>query len=174
MSANQGQLTQEELFRVATYNPDTGLFSRNLSERRWKAGQIMGTPHIRGYVEMTVCGQRYLAHRLAFLYMEGLMPLDQVDHINGVKTDNRFSNLRKVSCQENQKKNLKISKRNKSGVMGVCWHKDARRWAAEIRISGKKKHLGLFDSIEEAAIARREAEKFFGFHPMHGQKKVIA
>ena len=173
MSADQCPLTQEELFRVATYNPDTGLFTRNLSERRWKAGQVMGTPHIRGYVEMTVCGQRYLAHRLAFLYMEGLMPSDQVDHINGVKTDNRFSNLRKVSCQENQK-NLKMSKRNKSGVMGVCWHKAAKKWAAEIKVSRKTKHLGLFDTIEEAAVVRSEAEKLYGFHPMHGQEKVIA
>ena len=111
MIANQGQLTQEELFRVATYNPDTGLFIRNLSERRWKAGQVMGTPHIRGYVSIKICGHVVLAHRLAFLYMEGLMPSDQVDHINGVKTDNRFSNLRKVSCQENQKKPENVQKK---------------------------------------------------------------
>ena len=85
-----------------------------------------------------------------------------IDHINRDPLDNRRENLRIVSIQENNM-NVSISKRNKSGIAGVCWDKDANKWRATIRYKYKLIHLGRFDTLEEATKARKDAEEeYFG------------
>ena len=84
--------------------------------------------------------------------MTGEWPKDQIDHINGIRTDNRFTNLREATTAENTRNGL-ISKNNTSGFKGVCFHKDTGRWQAKIFINGKGRHLGLFDTAEAAANA---------------------
>lgn len=124
----------------------------------------------KGYVAIWFQGRIHLAHRLAFLYMEGEFPPDQVDHINGVRTDNSWPNLRMVAAAENQK-NMKIAKNNKSGVTGVSWFKSRGKWVADIGVKGKTHRLGYRDSWFEAVCLRKSAENKYGYHRNHGTKR---
>lgn len=92
----------------------------------------------------------------------------ELDHINHVRADNRISNLREVSRSQNNK-NMPRYKNNKSGVTGVSWYRSAGKWRAQIRVEGKKKHLGLFDEIKDAAKAVEAAEAKYGYHENHGK-----
>src|SRR5690606_167269 len=104
------------------------------------------------------------AHRLAFLYMTGEMPEKVVDHINGDRSDNRWENLRCANQSQNMA-NVGIRSANTSGTPGVVWDKERQKWRAQLRVNGKKKNLGRFDSIEDAkatvnAAARQQWGEF--------------
>lgn len=107
------------------------------------------------------------AHRIIWLWATGELP-DQIDHINGIPGDNRLANLRNVSSQENQR-NVKLTDRNKSGFVGVCFRESTKRWRANIKIDGKTIYLGNFKNIDDAINARKEANIKYGFHPNHGR-----
>jgi hypothetical protein len=111
---------------------------------------------------------RYYLHRLVFLFMEGELPEQLVDHIDGVRKNNRWVNLREVTITDSNR-NLKRFSTNTSGVTGVSWHKKARKWAASIWISNESKHLGVFSEKEDAIKARYKAEVDFGYHENHGR-----
>lgn len=163
------ELTQEHLKSRLSYNPETGVFiwidpiAHNV-----KAGDVAGYRATRGYRAVMIRGKGYPAHRLAFLYMTGALPEHDVDHINGDTADNRWANLRSVTAVENGR-NQRLPKNNTSGVLGVSWHKQCRKWVVRIRVDGKKRHVGLFDDIDAAIKAREEANKKYGFHPNHGR-----
>ena len=95
-------------------------------------------------------------------------PKNSIDHINGVKTDNRISNLRDVSAKENQR-NRPLSCLNTSGYTGITWLVGAQKWRAQITLSGRSKYLGRFEKFCDAVKARKEAEVKYGFHPNHGR-----
>jgi len=114
----------------------------------------------------------HLIHRLAFLYMEGSFPSDDVDHINGNGTDNRWINLRSVKRVENAR-NVKLLSSNTSGHAGVGWDVHRNKWRARITVNNKTKHLGRFDRIQEAVDARKHAEIEYDFHPNHGQIRPL-
>lgn len=120
-----------------------------------------------GYRTGSVFARNYYAHRIVWLLYTGNWP-DQIDHVNGNRIDNRIINLRSVSHLENHK-NKSIHKDNTSGVHGVHWSKNSNKWRAEIMVSNCRKHLGYFESIEDAAIARKYAEIKYGFHENHGR-----
>ena len=109
-----------------------------------------------------------LAHRVAWAIFYGHEPIGQIDHINGDKTDNRITNLRCVTNQENSK-NTKVRKTNKSGVTGVYRHSKCDLWVAQITVDGKTHHIGSYNCIDEAKKARKQAEETFGFHKNHGR-----
>ncbi len=91
------EITQAELVENLSYDPDSGVFRRKISNTRAvKAGDIAGSQNGKGYLTMMVCGRVYKAHRLAFLYMTGSFPPEEVDHINGIRDDNRWACLRAV------------------------------------------------------------------------------
>ena len=161
-------LTQAELKEQLHYNPETGLFTRLVANSNSvNIGDIANNLDRYGYIQISINNKNYKAHRLAFLYIEGELPPEQVDHINHIRNDNRWINLRKVTNQENQK-NRTISKNNTSGVVGVVWYKRDKIWKAQIKINGKNKHLGYYAYKSEAAKARKAAEKKYGFHINHG------
>ena len=162
-------LTQEMLKENIHYEPKTGLFTRlKAKSNSVKVGDIAGYINkVNGYRAIQINGKIYKAHRLAFLYMTGKFPTDEVDHINHSRDDNRFVNLRKVTRLENLRNQSMYSK-NKSGFTGVCWHERDSKWVANIRINGKLKHLGYFKDIDEAIEARKEANIEHGFHGNHG------
>lgn len=131
-------------------------------------GDIAGSLNTHGYVGIKVFGKLYLAHRLAYLYMLGETP-DEVDHINHIRADNRWVNLRDVTRSENCKNNSK-RKDNASGVTGVHWKKRDSRWVAQIRVDKETLWLGQFVKFSDAVDARKNAEVLYGFHENHGKE----
>jgi hypothetical protein len=155
-------ITQSELKEVLDYNPDTGVFTwkKNLS-RTAKVGTSAGWKE-EGYICIQVKGRAYRANRLAYLYMKGIWPKHIVDHINRVKDDNRWSNLRHATNSQNNI-NSKKQKNNTSGYVGVSWHNATRKWSARIGYKGKKLHLGVYETIEEAVdVYNKKAIKLYG------------
>lgn len=146
-------LTQDFLKEHFSYDIETGLFIRlKLTNRnsRAKIGDVAGCKYSDGYIYMKINSKHYKAHRLAFLYVYGEMPKHEVDHINGVKDDNRISNLRDVTKTENVQNQRKAQSHNKLGVLGVHIDKESSRFIAKISINGKQKNLGRYDTKEEA------------------------
>lgn len=143
-------ITLSRLKELLHYCQETGLFVRLVStSSNAKVGDVAGRKHSRGYWHIGIDGKDYLAHRLAWLYMTGAWPTNQIDHINGVRDDNRISNLRGATNAENQQ-NTALRDDNTSGFMGVSWFRERGKWHARITIAGKDKHLGYFDTPEDA------------------------
>lgn len=156
-------LTQARLKEILSYDPETGLFTWLLRKaKKTKIGGIAGGIDGYGYVGIELDGKTYRAHRLAFLYVNGKFSKDDVDHINHIRSDNRFTNLREATTMENCR-NRKMQSNNTSGFKGVNYNKQQGKWTANIRISKKLKHLGYFETKEAANLVRKKAEKeFFG------------
>ena len=115
-------LTVERLRQLLDYNPGTGAFIWVCpTSHRVFVGSLAGTPHNKGYRKICVDGVRYFAHRLAWLYMTGEMPKEQIDHINRDTTDDRFINLRQASSSQNQR-NREKQANNTSGFKGGVIH----------------------------------------------------
>lgn len=139
-------ITQAILKSKLSYIPEAGIFTKVLKvSGRVK---IAGTKN-NGYIAIAINKKVYSAHRLAWLYMTGEWPKYMIDHINGIRDDNRFCNLREATNSENQM-NRGIPKNNTSGFKGVCWHKQNCKWVAQIKINGKLTHLGCFEKVEDA------------------------
>lgn len=146
--------TAEEVQARFIYDPETGLFTSR------SRGVVVGSISRRGYTKITIGTKRFFAHRLAWLVTHGAWPQQQVDHINGIKTDNRLCNLRLASNAENTI-NRKKQANNKSGYKGVHFNKKHGKYHAQITICKKCKHLGSFDTAEEASAAYQTAAKEF-------------
>jgi len=143
-------ITQERLLSLLSYDPETGHFTH-------PTGEVAGIVSSHGYVRIVIDRETYYAHRLAFLYMTGSFPEKYVDHINRVRSDNRWCNLRPVTAAENNR-NAGMRKDNKSGYRGVYQSKTSKRWVAACTLSKERKHLGTFDTKEEAAQAVTDAQ----------------
>lgn len=156
-------LTQQRLMEVLHYDPTTGewTWAAKLSARR-VIGQIAGSISDEGYRLISVDSNPFRAHRLAWLYMTGEWPVEQIDHINGERGDNRWINLRAATEQQN-KANTRVSSNCKSGVKGVYWNRQRKKWQAKINPNRTQVHLGFFDDIDKAAEAyARAAKLYFG------------
>lgn len=147
-------ITQSELKSVLGYNKRTGKFYWLVDRPRVRVGQITGQALDRwGYNVICINRKKYKAHRLAWLYVYGVMPTKDIDHKNRNKTDNRISNLREATAIENAR-NKGLSVKNKSGFIGVSWKASHGRWCAQVAIDGVVKHLGLYNSPLSASRAR--------------------
>lgn len=157
----ESRLTAERLRQLLAYDPETGTFRWNV--RRQGARQDVEPGYIErlhGYRRIKIDGVLEFAHRLAWLWMTAEWPSMQVDHINCVRSDNKWSNLRLASASQNRY-NMRKHGRNTSGFKGVS----ARRggWRAAIRYDGHNIHLGDFQTPEEAHSAYVKAsEALFG------------
>ena len=162
----------EYLKEALAYNPETGLFTwkrrpihhfssecRQVAFNTARASKTAGT-ETRNYVTLSLVGENWKAHRVAFFFVTGKEPICEVDHINRNKKDNRFCNLREAARTINRF-NCNPSIRNRSGTVGVHWDKGCCKWAAKIKRSGKAKHLGVFDKLEDAIEARAKAETIY-------------
>lgn len=172
-------LTQSRAMQYYNYDAETGAFffkERPASEfvkgpiyirHLGYVGRVAGSQSQQGYVKLLIDGKYYYAHRIAWLIMTGEIvkyPEFEIDHINGDRSDNRFCNLRKVTKSENQRNGgMRIN--NASGVHGVNWKKrgDGGRWVARIWNGPRHVYLGQFETLHEASIARRAAERALGY-----------
>jgi hypothetical protein len=176
--AHSTDLTQARLKELLDYNPDTGIFTRKVSRPGFRVGDVAGSLTERGYIKIGIDGKNYSAHRLAWLYVHGKSPDNCIDHINGVRDDNRISNLRDVTSQENsstvlaRKNQADAISAGKTGVKGVSVqrqkHKDKiyEYYHAQIMENGKKKSK-LFpftpEGLEQATMwYNTEYERIYG------------
>jgi len=159
------QLTQSRLKELLHYDPETGIFTRRVGRGPSKAGARVGSRNSCGYIQITIDYRNYHAHRLAFLYMTGALPEQQVDHINGVRNDNRWANLRDVSANCNHRNIGGPMKNNTSGFLGVCWDKNWNSWKASITVARRSVNLGRFPTPELAHTAYLKAKD--KLHPTH-------
>lgn len=125
-----------------------------------------------GYLDVQVHGRFYLVHRVVMpmcygFYGEGL----EVDHINHVRNDNRLVNLRFVTRRENTR-NQSVSSKNTSGVTGVYFIKRLQKYAAQIKVNRQVHYLGCYNTLEEAAAARAEANLKYKFNSNHGEGRA--
>ena len=134
-----------------------------------RAGKEAFTASYNGYKVGAVNSKKYLAHRVIWKMLNGV-DAEQIDHINGDRSDNRPQNLRSVAHVDNAR-NCKEKSTNKSGYTGVSWSSSTNKWMATIGVGGKTKYLGVFCDIREAAEARQKAEAELGYHENHGRKK---
>lgn len=144
------------------YEPDTGLIYWVAKGKGMIKKKAAGTKLHSGYLGICIGPKRWQAHRIAWALHTGSWPKDQIDHINGIKTDNRACNLREATNSQNGK-NLKLSKANKTGVAGVCWSERYQNYRVYIKVDHKQKYLGTFKNFDDAVKARHKAEdKYFG------------
>lgn len=143
-------ITQEYLKSILHYSPETGVFTwihKNVNQI--KAGDIAGCPMKKGHMRIEINRRKYLSHRLAFLYMTGNFP-EEVDHINRIRGDNRWANLRSCTRSQNNSNKTK-QKNNTSSYKGVYWYEDRKKWSALIIHDRVRYHLGFFEDKKEAA-----------------------
>lgn len=152
-------LTQERLKELVSYNSETGEFVwlKN-NGAKGIAGNMAGRINFYGYSVICVDGRTYQAHRLAWLHKNGEFPSMNIDHINGVRNDNRIANLRNVSqrinCQNHRKQNG-----NKKELIGACFDKATGKFKAQIMRGGINYHIGRFDTQEQASAAYINAKR---------------
>lgn len=139
--------------------------------KHWKP-ERKGESNSDGYLTVSVHGRMYPVHRIVMLmcygfYGEGL----EVDHINHVRNDNRLVNLRFVTHGGNMR-NKSVNSKNTSGVTGAYFLKDRKKYRARIVVEGETTSLGNYDTLEEAAAARVEANSKFNFNNNHGKGRA--
>ena len=151
-------ISAERLRELLLYDPCTGAFVWRIDRGgRSFAGKLAGALNTKGYIEITVDGGRYWAHRLAWLHVHGAMPAGVIDHINGDKRDNRIENLRDVGLAVNARNRVRPNKNNKAGVLGV-WQHQRGYWGACIQAGECRRHLGYFPTREQASNAYAAAK----------------
>ena len=168
-------LTQEQLKELLHYCPETGVWTWASSRKGVRKGEQAGYTMIsRGkkYRCIGVMFETHLAHRLAFLYMNGSFPEINVDHEDGNGLNNVWTNLRASTPAQNSMNHL-IPRNNTSGVIVVHWYKAYSKWSASITFNGRQHKLGYFANKEDAVAARKKAEAELGFHPNHGTDRPL-
>lgn len=171
--AKREDLTVEELKHHFKYDPVTGDFTRVVGFDSWcreiPDNHLIIECNNRGYRWVRFKNLNFLVHRLVWLYMTGDHPTDEIDHIDGDRQNNSWSNLRHVTAFENSR-NQGERKDNTSGCRGVTFSKRNRKWCTRISHKGVRYSLGYFVNIEDAIQTRKQAEKDFKYHPNHAAR----
>ncbi|WP_429861016.1 HNH endonuclease [Burkholderia cenocepacia] len=152
-------ITQEQLGRLVTYDPATGLFVWKVARKKCRPGDVAGRIGARGYVRIKINHTEYAAHRLAFLYMTGAFPEYDVDHKNRIRSDNRWENLRPATHAQNQH-NKGAQRNNVSGFVGVSYFSRTGKWRARCKLNGREYPCGYHATAElaNAAVMAKRAE----------------
>lgn len=150
--------TQERVMELLDYNPLTGIFIRKVGRRGIaKEGSEAGNKRPTGYRRIKIDDVEYLSHRIAWLYVYGKLPDKQLDHINGVRDDNRISNLREVTTSENGQNQRRAQSDNKIGLLGVSMLNG--KWRASIMAKGIKYYLGTYETPQIAHEVYLQAKR---------------
>lgn len=166
-------LTQARLKELLSYDPLTGEFTNIKSGKgRKPIGSVVGSTSNTGYVTSMIDGRNYQHHRLAWLYVHGYFPPEDIDHVDGIRTNNRLANLRLASRWQNCQ-NADRRSDNTSGYRGVC--PVGSRWRATITALGCRHNLGYFDTAEDAGRAYLDAKRrVHNFQPIpRGEQSCI-
>lgn len=147
-------LTSSEANRLLEYDKTTGILRWKITTGRVSAGEIAGSLDHYGYRQVRCLGRNYKAHRVIWLMVTGAWPQCQIDHMNQVKDDNRWANLRDVDGKVNSRN---TAARGRSGVKGVC--SSGLKWTATIQRGQVRRYLGTFETREAAYSARLHAKK---------------
>lgn len=171
---------QAYLNSVLEYCPETGVLTwKHRPENHFKclgvfkawntrfSGKPAGSPNGSGYRQVNLDGKVYLAHRVIWTMVHGDLGPNDIDHINGDRSDNRLENIRSVSRTLNLR-NSATKSRGAIGVCGVSRHTLTGKYRAYVGIDGKQVHLGFFENVDDAIAARAEANKAYGFTERHG------
>jgi len=159
------QIDVDELRRLVNYDPMTGAFTWKVSTWRVRAGDKCGCSNDQGYLVITILRHQYTAHRLAWVYIYGSFPQDEIDHIDGNRLNNRLTNLRDVSHSTNMQNRRSARSDNACGLLGAHFYKRNKinPWCSQIGIreSGRRrrKHLGYFPTAELASAAYLTAKR---------------
>ena len=145
-------LSRDRLVFLLSYDPDTGVFTRNVSAGRGRRGERAGTVRPDGRRQIAIDGVLHLEQRLAFLWMTGHLPETEIDHENATPSDNRWSNLRPATRSQNEA-NKRLSSANTSGLKGVSWSKSRAGWLAQLKHNKRASNLGVFDCPAAAHFA---------------------
>lgn len=169
--------TAKIIREFSDYDPETGLltwrhraehwFASTESCHRWNnrfEGAAAGSVHYNGYLRVTFFGDKFLAHRIIWVWVTGEVPSGEIDHVDHNRLNNAWGNLRAVDRAENCKNTSQYST-NTSGVTGVRWDTERCKWRAEVG----RKLLGRFATFNEAVSVRRAAEAAHGYHKNHGR-----
>lgn len=161
MTTDEVQMNiREEAERLFAYDPSTGALLWRADAGRWKshkAGTAAGWADKRGYLVVQVGRRKLYAHRVAWLLRYGAEPAGDIDHINGIKSDNRISNLRDVSRTVNKQNQRRAHSNSATGVLGVSPYKG--KYRARIVVLGKERQIGTFETVDAAQAAYLAAKR---------------
>ena len=161
-------LAHDFLHEELRYDKATGeLYWKYKRKNQRETTEPAGYTDPKGYIYLKINNRRYAAHRIIWCMINGEWPNGLIDHENQNPSDNRIDNLRIASRSDNAK-NTKVRRDNSSGVIGVYWHRNKKRWVARINVNRKRIELGGYHTLEEAIKVRLEAEIEYGYHKNHG------
>ena len=166
------KVNQDLLLRTLSYDKESGELTWKKSHQKVKVGDTAGHLRKDGYVDISINGHKFLAHRVIWCMVEGYWPECEVDHLNRVRSDNRWSNLdhKTQSCNN---RNGELRKDSFTKVKGVHKVKGKNRYVARITVNGSRVFLGEFSTITEAANARASAEELYGYSKcIHGKSSA--
>lgn len=168
-------ITFEEAKELFTYDRETGIIKwRKRTNKRQRGDRVAGCTRSNGngYTQIGINGKQYGAHRIAMLLSFGFCGDElEVDHLNHIRDDNRLANLRFVTRLENNRNKSRHSN-NTTGITGVHYRKDKRKYVAQIKVNGVIINLGSFVTLEEATEVRGAAEIKYKFNVGHGATKI--
>jgi hypothetical protein len=153
------EITQARVKELFDYHVNGTLTRKIKTSNRNKVGNVVGSNNGNGYLRLSIQSKNYYLHQIIFLWNHGYIP-KEIDHKNGIKSDNRIENLREATHAENGK-NLSLRKSNLIGVNGVNFDLSRKKWVARIVVDRKTKHLGRFENLVDAIDARKKAEILF-------------
>lgn len=159
-------IAAELVHQALRYEPENGFFYSR------RTGQRLIARHGAGYISIRLAGRSWLGHRLAWIYVHGRWPINQLDHINGNRADNRIENLRECTNAQNCQ-NVRAHK-DGVGLVGITFEKRRSRWTAGIGVNGKRIWLGYFGTADEAhnayLAAKRKYHQFNAGAPSASQE----
>ncbi len=159
-------LTQKKVLELFIYEPTTGIVTRKIQTSNvTKKGEIVGSKN-NGYLDVQIQGKKYRLHRIIWLMMTGNFP-NKIDHKDRKRDNNKWNNLRDYTHKQNNK-NRGMSTLNTSGINGIAWVEGKTKWKAFIGINGKTKHIGYYNTKNDAISARKEKEKELDYDTSHG------
>ena len=157
-------MSPERLRELLHYNPSTGVFTRKVRTAQVsRVGDVAGSLGNRGHIIIELCARRYQASILAWVYMTGRWPADEIDHKDCDPANNRWDNLREATSQQNKGNRRRSVSKKYDSPKGVFWDKNRQKWLAAIGVNGRFKNLGRYADMQEAQAAyERAAKEHFG------------